>query len=190
MKHMKKIVALVLAMISVVGLAVPAMAASSTGRYNDVQVAVRGSIDASSYRARVAEGTTCDILDFSYGYEGKKWYQVKITSGTHKGTSGWSMAEFIDVVNSGPELRHSSWEEAFGLNNLEEGSSGVYVRNLQKVLWTYKYLDHYDDYAIDGQFGSATKAAVIEFQKDHFSSPADWDGIVGDKTKEELFKYW
>ena len=40
----------------------------------------------------------------------------------------------------------------------------------------------------DGKFGSSTKSALIEFQKQVFTDKKDWDGICGSKTRAKLKK--
>lgn len=62
---------------------------------------------------------------------------------------------------------------------LQEGSKGVAVRGLQRMLVTRGF----DPGEIDGRFGPKTKAAVNAFQSDH---GLDVDGIVGPKTWDSL----
>ncbi len=63
---------------------------------------------------------------------------------------------------------------------LSSGSSGESVRALQQKLIDLGFLEG----GADGQFGKATKAAVVRFQKQH---GLDDDGIVGEKTWQMLF---
>ena len=63
---------------------------------------------------------------------------------------------------------------------LRTGSRGEDVKTLQGRLHD---LGYYTD-EIDGQFGAATKAAVIEFQK---ANGLDADGMVGSETKALLY---
>ena len=62
---------------------------------------------------------------------------------------------------------------------LKEGSKGVAVRGLQRMLITRGF----DPGEIDGRFGPKTEAAVNAFQSD---SGLDVDGIVGPKTWDAL----
>jgi peptidoglycan hydrolase-like protein with peptidoglycan-binding domain len=62
---------------------------------------------------------------------------------------------------------------------LKEGSKGVAVRGLQRMLITRGF--HPGE--IDGRFGPKTKAAVQAFQSDH---GLDVDAIVGPKTWDSL----
>ncbi len=63
---------------------------------------------------------------------------------------------------------------------LRTGSRGEDVKTLQGRLHD---LGYYTD-EIDGQFGGATKAAVIDFQK---ANGLEADGMVGSETKTVLF---
>ncbi len=63
---------------------------------------------------------------------------------------------------------------------LRTGSRGDEVKTLQGRL---QELGYYTD-VIDGQFGTATKTAVIEFQK---TNGLDADGMVGAETKALLY---
>ena len=64
---------------------------------------------------------------------------------------------------------------------LKRGNKGVYVKELQTALSNHGY--DLGKYGIDGDFGSATEAAVKAFQKDH---NLEADGIAGPKTWEAL----
>ena len=63
---------------------------------------------------------------------------------------------------------------------LRTGSRGQEVKDLQSRLYQ---LGYYAD-EIDGQFGGATKSAVIDFQK---ANGLEADGMVGSETKAVLF---
>ena len=63
---------------------------------------------------------------------------------------------------------------------LRTGSRGQEVKDLQSRLYQ---LGSYTD-EIDGQFGGATKSAVIDFQK---ANGLEADGMVGSETKAVLF---
>ena len=63
---------------------------------------------------------------------------------------------------------------------LRTGSRGQEVKDLQSRLYQ---LGYYTD-EIDGQFGGATKSAVIDFQK---ATGLEADGMVGSETKAVLF---
>ena len=63
---------------------------------------------------------------------------------------------------------------------LRTGMTGENVKNLQSRLYTLGYYTA----EIDGQYGLATKEAVIAFQK---ANGLDADGIVGEATRKVLF---
>ena len=66
-------------------------------------------------------------------------------------------------------------EEVIETAVLKQGSTGAQVKTVQSRLKAWGYYTG----AVDGIFGSKTKAAVIYFQKKHGLVP---DGIVGAKT--------
>ena len=63
---------------------------------------------------------------------------------------------------------------------LRSGMTGEAVKNLQSRLYTLGYYTA----EIDGQYGAATKEAVLSFQR---LNGLDADGIVGAETREALF---
>lgn len=63
---------------------------------------------------------------------------------------------------------------------LRSGMTGENVKNLQSRLYALGYYTA----EIDGQYGAATKEAVIAFQK---QNGLDADGIVGPETRTLLF---
>ncbi len=63
---------------------------------------------------------------------------------------------------------------------LRTGSRGEEVKEVQTRLYQLGYYTG----EIDGQFGNATKAAVIDFQR---ANGLDADGMVGAETKAVLF---
>ncbi len=63
---------------------------------------------------------------------------------------------------------------------LRSGMTGEVVRNLQSRLYTLGYYTA----EIDGQYGAATKEAVLSFQR---LNGLGADGIVGAETRQVLF---
>ena len=63
---------------------------------------------------------------------------------------------------------------------LRTGMTGEDVKNLQSRLYTLGYYT----VEIDGQYGAATKEAVMAFQR---LNGLDTDGIVGAETRQVLF---
>ena len=102
MKHIKKFLALALVAITILAVAVPAMA--ETGTYNTAAVHLRSSPGGSSL-GLVSKGATCDILE-RRTISSVLWYRVKITSHTLNspdlfGRTGWSQARFINSSEGG-----------------------------------------------------------------------------------------
>ena len=62
---------------------------------------------------------------------------------------------------------------------LRKGAKGAFVKSVQQLLWMKGYAVGADD----GDFGSKTEKAVMDFQNDH---NLEVDGIVGIQTFEEL----
>lgn len=71
--------------------------------------------------------------------------------------------------------------------NLRKGSKGARVKELQENL--IKLGISCGKCGADGDFGNATRDAVIEFQKRAFpDQKSEWDGIVGPKTQAAIEK--
>ena len=106
------------------------------------------------------------------GYNGRTWtkhgklpYVTYETSGTYQP----------------PAASASKVENVSGLPELSYGSKGDVVEALQILLIGYNY--SCGSYGADGDFGGATKKAVVEFQED---TGLDSDGVVGPKTWAKL----
>lgn len=68
-----------------------------------------------------------------------------------------------------------------GHRTLYVGCQGSDVEYVQEKLIEKGY--SLPNYGVDGDYGTETKEAVIELQKDAFpNEPKEWDGIVGNKT--------
>lgn len=83
-------------------------------------------------------------------------------------------------VNPPPTNQGPSWP---GLN-LSQGSTGIYVREVQQRLADRKW-----SITVDGDFGPKTKAVVVAFQNDSTAHgwPLTADGIVGKLTWQALW---
>lgn len=188
---MKKIVALMLVLVSVMAIAAPALA-TTTGVYNTAAVHLRSTIGGTSL-GLVSRGATCNVLaEQTVG--GVRWYRVKITSHTTNtpdlyNYSGWSQARYIDVSGGSVPSGNQNATDAFGSSNLTTGSTGRYVRNLQSCLLNGRnqYGESYYTGLIDGDFGNGTFRAVCQFQSEHGLVS---DGIVGIRTRELLWELY
>jgi len=66
------------------------------------------------------------------------------------------------------------------LKQLSQGSTGAQVKTVQRIIYVRGINSKID---IDGDFGSITKAGVIDLQKKLFpNTSSEWDGVVGQKT--------
>ena len=85
-----------------------------------------------------------------------------------------------------PQMPDSVWAEVVNPAEptpeppLSSGSRGEKVEELQKRLQALGYYDG----EIDGQFGSGTKAAVVDFQK---NNGLDTDALAGTETLNLLY---
>ncbi len=70
------------------------------------------------------------------------------------------------------------------VNELKEGCVGAQVKTVQRVCYARGILDGAGrQIAVDGEFGSATRQAVVKLQKQLFpADSAKWDGVVGPET--------
>lgn len=74
-------------------------------------------------------------------------------------------------------------------NPYEEPTKNVRLNSKgNDVRWCQYFLNkHGAKLIVDGYFGQKTKEAVIAFQKEAFpDDPNEWDGVVGQKTREAL----
>ncbi|MCQ2609150.1 MAG: peptidoglycan-binding protein [Bacteroidales bacterium] len=68
---------------------------------------------------------------------------------------------------------------------LKRGMSGSDVMLMQQILLK----EGYNVGLADGIFGKKTAAALLAFQKEHFTEPKEWDSICGKKTWLMLEQY-
>lgn len=129
---------------------------------------------SSESRGSIPNGTTIPVSDL------RAPHQIWLAAVYHN-KLGYVMREYLDVDES--ETNYGvRGVDLLGEALLQEGSSGDKVIILQQILNTGD-----TGLSIDGDFGPATKAAVIEFQKNR---DLDADGIVGTTTKGALYGFW
>lgn len=100
----------------------------------------------------------------------KTWSKVKPKN--YKRNSAWVKASYLQ--SSKPTCSHNTQGNALGNRNMAYNSFGRYVYNLQIGLGI----------SADGDYGSATKTAVEDFQE---SKGLTADGIAGSKTLSALW---
>jgi peptidoglycan hydrolase-like protein with peptidoglycan-binding domain len=137
----------------------------------------------------------CNRLNDSYGgatYWGNKWnrpdqmhFQLNWPEGDARYNAIIAKIQsggiIVPPIPATPDLPNGSWAPT-----LQYGSSGASVTKLQAAMNRV-----FSGYAamplvVDGDFGPATKAAVVEFQR---RTNIGADGIVGPQTWSELAKY-
>lgn len=128
------------------------------------------------YLARMPYGSAVSVID-----EGNTWSLI-----CYNGQYGYCMREFLNEDDPYylMEPRPETAEQAFGTNLLRRGNKtpNIFVMNLQICLVQGGYLEC--NPGVDGYFGSDTKAALVEFQKEH---DLDASGVAGDITKAVLW---
>jgi uncharacterized protein YraI len=170
MKHMKKIVALVLVIMSVCTFA---LSASATEEW---WVEASGWLNLRSTPSlngalldKIADGLP--VTWYNYASD---WSRISFD-----GTMGYVMTQYITDVDSG--LVHpQTLRQAFGYFLLRRGCVGYRVKNLQRALISGGYYTG----SINGSFDSATETAVRNYQDDEGLAV---DGLVGEGTKSHLW---
>jgi len=192
MKNIKKIVALILAIISIMAIAIPAMAATSTATVDTYSP--RGNGGSLNMRKTASSGAKViqtipnnTVLTVAYTYKTDIWY--KTTYGNKTGYVMGKFMRFSDGTYGGPSSSDhpQSQGEAFNcdnINNIKNGHQGNSVRNIQLCMYYAGYMSRSD---IDGVFGDDTEAAVFAYQKKYKSECGTPDGVVGSKTKTSLW---
>lgn len=100
----------------------------------------------------------------------------------------WTFWGELKGVDYGSAIPDSSGNQGFPDETvwrptIRKGCKGEDVKYVQTILYNLGY--DLGKYGIDGDFGSATQAAVKEFQRDNRLNP---DGVVGPLTYEALEK--
>lgn len=193
MKNIKRIIALVLAIMCIMAIAIPAMVAQVT--MNNVNVR-KGPGTSYSVVKVLSPGTEVTVRFHALGSSlngSKDWYCVTWWESTG-GYSGYYREGYIHgsyLTNTSiSTVRPSSKGSAFGAATLQYGSKGIYVYNMQLVLYKNGYLNSLN--SCDGIYGKATENALKSFQRDHVielyeGEPVD-DGLAGTRTKDALWQ--
>jgi mannosyl-glycoprotein endo-beta-N-acetylglucosaminidase len=169
MKHIKKLIALTLVVMSVVVFAVPAMASST--KYVTCT-------SGSTVKLRKTASTSAIVLvnvpkysAVTYYSSSDGWSYIKYSS-----TSGYMMSEFLTST--------PPWITRYGSSNLYYGCYSSYVYAMQTTLYCLGYInDSFDD----NNFDYVTLGGVEAFQEDQGLTV---DGIVGPNTKKALYYAW
>ena len=179
MKHMKKLLALALVVMSVIAITSPAMALTAV--YLDWVTATAvgdlGGMVSCIYSQMSVNSTV--LVAFQYPTS----IQVKFNadddlywvSATYGGYTGYMPRHHFNISDTNLRIG------MFSNYSLERGHYGYPVRNLQACLEAVGF----DPNGIDGVFGSGTESAVKSFQHD---ADLTEDGIAGYYTKMALLE--
>lgn len=118
------------------------------------------------------EGNTSDMV-------ARRTYPINSSNIIGYGRPNWQLANGLDDVVA---MNPSEGLSGSGERVLKLGCKGEDVEKLQKDLQSLGY--DIGLWGTDGDFGSDTKNAVMQFQKDHGLVPVD--GEVGDDTRKAL----
>lgn len=179
----RRIVAMILIIMSIAAIALPAAATEK-----ELYITSHGN-----GRVNIRKGPG---KDFPVAFQLEEGAKI-IWIGTYMGgPTGWEeikmsresqeiyyvKSQYItNVPPSSGDLQKKA-DKRYGSKNLKKGSTGSYVRQLQKDLQAMNY-----SLSVDGDFGKITEKAVKAFQKKHGLSQ---DGIVGPKTRLQLYKVY
>ncbi len=98
---------------------------------------------------------------------------------------GASAPDPVEPDKESGDTKKPPYEAPTGSRSMSRGNTGEAVKWLQWALIALGI--SCGACGIDGDFGSATRKAVIAFQKRAFpDNPSEWDGIVGVKTLAKL----
>lgn len=189
MKHIKKLLALALVAMTVLAVAIPAMAANTT--INNVNVR-QGP--GTSY-SKVGTLSTGDYFSICFLAKGAKyngtnnWYCITWI-GNNGAKEGYMHESFINSTSFAYRIPQTK-VEAFGFDNeiLKYGSKGIHVYNMQLVLYKNGYLKGDRTTVCDGVYGAKTLEALESFQNDKLEITDPVDGLAGGVTKSYLWSY-
>ena len=175
---MKKLVSFALIIVSVLAIALPALAAGNEFNVGWVSATAMG--DLGGYVSCIYSIETASSAYVLQAFPNETPIQVKFD----RPNLSWVSAKYGNVTGFIPvhQIRLTQTNLRYGLftsYTLSEGKYGTAVSNLQRCL---KNLGFYSG-NIDGDFGPGTKSAVTAFQS---SRGLDVDGIAGKDTYREI----
>ncbi len=196
MKNIKKIIALVLAIISIMAIAIPAFAERTytsyptsgsryitavTGKYVNVRKGPGKDFDLAPIK-QFRIGTWVTLSAYSYDLNNEKWYNV-----SNGKNSGWVKEEFLaDYSDGNGDAQFTAWEERYGITTWSRSYASKkyhFVMNLQTDLQSLGF--YLGPKGPDGYYGDYTAMAVESFQR---RNGLTVDGVAGPKTKAALYK--
>lgn len=173
MKHMKKLIALALVAMTVLAVAVPAMAAYST-MYVNV-----GAGQTVRLRSQPQSGENV-LINVPHGsavqaeYYNSTWHRVK-----YSGYTGFMQSQFLSNTNPAD----SGWISRYGAGTMNSGNgTSTQVRNLQNDLIYLGF--SVGPAGADGYYGPDTTQGIRDFQSAYNLKV---DGAAGPATKARLY---
>lgn len=170
-----RILAIALVAMSIMAVAIPAMAAdvvryvNVTPNLNFRETPNGDLIDRIPYGASVVQHSVSTV-------SGTKWSYI-----TYNSVNGYVMTKYLTDTAVTTHPQNST--QAFGSYTLQQGQTSYYVKNLQLALKHGGYMTG----SADGIFGSQTYNAVIAFQT---AKGLTADGLVGPATRAKLWSLY
>ena len=168
MKHMRKIIALVLVVMSVCTIALSASAGTKWVTGGTLKFRSSAEV-ADNLIDKIASG-----LPVYEHYTTGSWSRI-----TFDGTLGYVMTAYLTTTDPGYSTPQNV-NQAFGFYLLQRGCEGFRVKNLQLALSAEGFYGG----SFNGVFGSDTETAVENYQT---AEGITSDGLVGDVTKSHLW---
>ncbi len=106
--------------------------------------------------------------------------------------AGYGHPQYTEAASTIPVEKYGA-EQTVKVHLLQSGSIGAEVKTIQRICFARGCLDDAGrQIDVDGDFGPATRQAVVKLQKQLFpAAPAKWDGEVGVETwTAALTKLW
>ena len=183
-----RILAIAIVAMSIMAIAIPAFA--TTINTNNVKIR-KGPGQSYSIITYLSSGTTVTNRFHAYGSSingNNNWYCITWSS-SGEYHQGYVHSSFLSDTNVSTQ-RPSSRSAAFGPSTLKYGSKGIYVYNMQLILYHNGYLSSLS--SCDGIYGAGTLAALKEFQDDYvlpeYEGEDVADGLAGPRTKQALWE--
>ena len=138
-----------------------------------------GMIRITADKVNMRKEADSDSDSVGFAYTGDVFYYVDTEDGWFQTKSGyWINRDYAKVMTDEEVNSYVGSDSGMG-GTYSEGDIGSTVKWIQSVLKELKYYDG----ELTGHYGSKTKEAVRQFQRDHDISA---DGVAGAKTMAKL----
>lgn len=153
--------------------------AADSGSDHDNEVLGMIRVTADNVALRTGPGTNYEST--GRVNTGDVFYYIDTEAGWFRTRSGyWISKDYVKVMDEEEEENYvgsASTSSTYKLND-----TGTAVKEIQQML---KALGYFETGTVTGSFGTLTKQAVMDFQRDHGLSR---DGVVGAKTMAALIE--